>query len=168
MGIEIINKEWRVKKLKCSYKIESKPSSEVTDADISLSLQPFILFFWKVQLFLLFNPFVWPKQFHFLPIYYHWIVEGSLRCVQLCDSVGLQPARLLCPWNFPERMLDWVAIAYSKGSSWPRDPTCISCIGRQIIYHWAIWVHVLSIRCSLSCLFYVITFLILSFFFFFF
>ena len=44
MSIEIINKEWRVKKLKCSYKIESKPFSEVADADISLSLQPFILF----------------------------------------------------------------------------------------------------------------------------
>ena len=31
-------------KAKRSYKIESKPFSEVTDADISLSLQPFIFF----------------------------------------------------------------------------------------------------------------------------
>ena len=38
------------------------------------------------------------------------------------------------------RLLEWVAISSSRGSSWPRDQTwvsCISCIGRQILYHWA-------------------------------
>ena len=36
------------------------------------------------------------------------------------------------------RILDWVDISFSKGSSWPKDWTCISCvscIGRQILYH---------------------------------
>ena len=37
------------------------------------------------------------------------------------------------------RVLEWVAVSFSRGSSWPRDPTCISCIGRQILYHWATW-----------------------------
>ena len=37
------------------------------------------------------------------------------------------------------RILEWVAISFSKASSWPRDPTCISCIGRQILYQWATW-----------------------------
>ena len=32
-----------------------------------------------------------------------------------------------------------VAIPFSKRSFWPRDQTCISCIGRQILYHWATW-----------------------------
>ena len=40
-----------------------------------------------------------------------------------------------------ERTLEWVAISFSRGSSWPRDQTCgschISCIARQILYHWA-------------------------------
>ena len=43
---------------------------------------------------------------------------------------------------FQARILDWVAISYSRGSSWPRDWTqvsSISCIGRQILYHWATW-----------------------------
>ena len=34
------------------------------------------------------------------------------------------------------------AISYSRGSSWPRDWTCISCIfciGRQILYHCTTW-----------------------------
>ena len=34
------------------------------------------------------------------------------------------------------RMLEWVVISSSRGSSRPRDWTCISCIGRQILYHW--------------------------------
>ena len=44
---------------------------------------------------------------------------------------------------FQARILKWVAISYSKGSSWPRDGTCISCVsclaGRFFIC-WAIWV----------------------------
>ena len=28
---------------------------------------------------------------------------------------------------FPARTLEWVAISFSRGSSWPRDSTCISC-----------------------------------------
>ena len=33
------------------------------------------------------------------------------------------------------RLMEWVTISFSKGSSWPRDWTCISCIDRQILYH---------------------------------
>ena len=37
------------------------------------------------------------------------------------------------------RILELVAISFSRGSSWPRDQTCISCISRWILYHWATW-----------------------------
>ena len=43
---------------------------------------------------------------------------------------------------FQARILEWVAMSSSRGSSWPRDWThvsCVSCIGRQIHYHLAIW-----------------------------
>ena len=43
---------------------------------------------------------------------------------------------------FPARILEQVAICFSRGSSQPRDWTCVSwfsCIGRQILYHWATW-----------------------------
>ena len=33
------------------------------------------------------------------------------------------------------RLLEWVAISFSRGSSWPRDKTYASCIGRGILYH---------------------------------
>ena len=32
------------------------------------------------------------------------------------------------------RILEWVAISFLRGSSPPRDQTCISCIGRWILY----------------------------------
>ena len=35
------------------------------------------------------------------------------------------------------RILERVAISSSKGPSRPRDRTCVSCLGRRILYHWA-------------------------------
>ena len=35
------------------------------------------------------------------------------------------------------RILEWVAISFSRGSSWPRDRICLCCIGRQSLNHWA-------------------------------
>ena len=43
---------------------------------------------------------------------------------------------------FQARILEWVTISSSRGSSWPRDQPHVSripCIGRQILYHWATW-----------------------------
>ena len=42
-------------------------------------------------------------------------------------------------WTIACQILEWAAISYFRGSSWPRDQilvSCISCIGRQILYHW--------------------------------
>ena len=36
---------------------------------------------------------------------------------------------------FQERILEWVAISFSRKSFRPRDRTRVSCIGRQILYH---------------------------------
>ena len=35
----------------------------------------------------------------------------------------------------------WSAFAISspRDCSWPRERTCISCIGRWVLYHWAAW-----------------------------
>ena len=54
---------------------------------------------------------------------------------------------------FQARILEWVAIPFSRGSSQPRDGTCISCIsyiGRQILYHWVTWEAKISLRGSLN------------------
>ena len=41
---------------------------------------------------------------------------------------GLQPARFLCPWDSPGKILEWAAMPSSRGSSQPRDQTWISCL----------------------------------------
>ena len=64
----------------------------------------------------------------------------SLSLVWLFANLGLWSARLLCPLAILAKILEWVAISSSRGSSWPRNWThvsCVSCIGRQILYHWA-------------------------------
>jgi len=37
------------------------------------------------------------------------------------------------------RILEWVAISFSRGSSWPKDQTQVSYSGRQILYRWVTW-----------------------------
>ena len=37
------------------------------------------------------------------------------------------------------RILEWVAISFSRGSSQPRNQIRVSCIGRRILYHYATW-----------------------------
>ena len=57
----------------------------------------------------------------------------------LCNPHGLQPTRLPFPGIFQARILEWVVISFSWRSFQSRDWTCVSCIGRQILYHWATW-----------------------------
>ena len=52
----------------------------------------------------------------------------------------LQPAQVpLVHGIFQARILEWVAISSSRGSSCPRDQACVSCVGRQTFHHWATW-----------------------------
>ena len=37
------------------------------------------------------------------------------------------------------RILEWVAMSFSRGSSWPRDRTCVSYFGRWLLYHCTVW-----------------------------
>ena len=61
------------------------------------------------------------------------VVSDSLR------PHGLEPARLLWPWNLLGRTLEWAAISYSREPSWPRDQTHtsgVSCPVMQTLDHW--------------------------------
>ena len=60
----------------------------------------------------------------------------------LLDSVTPWTASRQAPLSMgilQARVLEWVAISFSRGSSWPRDRTHIFYIGRCILYRWAIW-----------------------------
>ena len=51
-----------------------------------------------------------------------WVVSDSLR------PRGLQPAKLLCPWDFPGKSPRVGCDFLLQGISWPRDQTSISCL----------------------------------------
>ena len=63
-------------------------------------------------------------------------------CLTLCDPRDSSPPGSSVHGIFQARVLKWVVISYSRRSSQPRDRThfsCISCIGRWFLYHWATW-----------------------------
>ena len=61
----------------------------------------------------------------------------SVSCSVMSETLsphGLQPTSLLCPWDSPDKMLEWVALPFPRGSSQPRDRSWVSCIA-GILYH---------------------------------
>ena len=63
-------------------------------------------------------------------------------CPTLWDPMGCSPPGSSVRRISQARILEWVAIPFSRGSFWFRDRThvsCISCIDRQVLYRWATW-----------------------------
>ena len=61
-------------------------------------------------------------------------------CLSLCIPMDCSPPGSSLHRIFQARILEQFAISYARGSLWCRDQTwgaCDSCIGRQILYHWA-------------------------------
>ena len=63
-----------------------------------------------------------------------------LNHVWLCDATDCSPPGSSVYGIFHAGILEWVAVSYNRRFSLLRDQThvsCISCIGKQILYHWA-------------------------------
>ena len=60
----------------------------------------------------------------------------SLSRVQLCDPMDCSQPGFSIHGIFQARVLEWVAISFSRGSSRPRDWTQVSCIAGR---HFTIW-----------------------------
>ena len=83
------------------------------------SLQAFLCFLWPRKLMLSHN--------------LGWAVIRASSF--LLSWLGIPCVRSLGP-------LEWVAISSSRGSSQHRDCThvsCLSCVGRRVLHHWATW-----------------------------
>ena len=70
----------------------------------------------------------------------HGVVHGCsvpLSCLTLCDPMDCSPTDSSVLGILQTRILEWVAVPSSRGSSQPRVRTwifCISCVSRQILY----------------------------------
>ena len=68
-------------------------------------------------------------------------MPGCFSRVWLCDTqpMDCSPPHSSVHGILQARILEWVAMPFSRGSSWPRDRThvsYVSCIGRQVLNHW--------------------------------
>ena len=73
-------------------------------------------------------------------LHYYVVVVQLLSRVQLfCKLIDCSPPGSSVCGIFQARILEWVAISFSRGSSRPTDRTHVSCSGRQVLYHWASW-----------------------------
>ena len=90
-------------------------------------------------------------MFHFL-LFFYWNKLALQCCFSFCCGGGL--VTKLCPtllqahglYSPPgssvhgilqARVLEWVAVFFSKGSSWPRDQTQVLCITGRFFIDWA-------------------------------
>ena len=74
---------------------------------------------------------------------YIYIYMYICMCAQLCpalwDHMNCSLPGSSVHGVSQARTLEWVALSYSRRSSWPRDWNHITCIGRWILYYWATW-----------------------------
>ena len=58
-------------------------------------------------------------------------------CLTLCDPMNYSPSGTSVHGILQARILEWVAIPFSKGSSQPRDQTPVSCMAETFFTSWA-------------------------------
>ena len=68
---------------------------------------------------------------HFLVL----VAQSLQSCPTLCDLMDCSPPGSSVRGTSWARILEGVAISSSRGSSWPKEWTLISCVGRWILYH---------------------------------
>ena len=91
--------------------------------------------------------------------YLHLFVpdDGDMRaqsCLTLYHFTDYSPPGSSVHRIFQARIVKWVAICYSRGSSQPRNWTCISCsscTGRWILSHCANWEDWAFSKATLAC-----------------
>ena len=82
-----------------------------------------------------------------------WLFSPCVRALVrlFCDPVDCSPSCFSVYGVFQARILEWVAISSSRGSSWPRDQTHVSYIGRWVLYRSSTWVaHFSSLSTAVS------------------
>ena len=77
----------------------------------------------------------WMDKENMLEIYIGCCHSASKPCPAVCDPMDFSLSGVSVLGISQTKTLKWVAISSSRGSSWPRDWTCVSGIGRWVLYH---------------------------------
>ena len=95
----------------------------------------FVCFFFNVELYELYI-YIWD-------IYPLWAIVLKVKilvtqlCLTFCNPMDCIPLGSSIHGIFQARVLEWVAISFSRGSSQPRDWTWVSCIAGRFFTVWA-------------------------------
>ena len=65
---------------------------------------------------------------------YHWMVLVTYSCLSLCDPLDCSPPGSSIYRILQARILNWVSISFSRGSSWSRNRTQVSLIADRFFY----------------------------------
>ena len=70
---------------------------------------------------------------------YDWVTESEVAqsCPTLCDTMNCSLPASSIHGIFQARILEWVAMSFSRVSSWPRDWTWVSYIAGRLFTVWA-------------------------------
>ena len=73
-------------------------------------------------------------------------------CPTVWDPTDCSPPGSSVHGILQERILEWIAVPFSRGSSWPRDRTQVSCIAGKFFTIWATGkIHLLFIYKDICC-----------------
>ena len=75
-----------------------------------------------------------------------WVSEVTQSCLTLCDPMDCSLPGSSIHGIFQARVLEWVAISFSRGSSRPRDRTQVSHIVGRCFTNWATREALLSLE----------------------
>ena len=79
----------------------------------------------------------WEALMEILDVYaYMKVISISCSVVSDFDPMDCSPPGSSVHGILQARILEWVAIPFSRGSSWPRDWTCVSCIAGRFFTIW--------------------------------
>ena len=68
-------------------------------------------------------------------MYFMKKVLAAQSYLTVCNPMDCSPPGSSVHGILQARRLEWVAMPFSRVSSRPRDGTCVSCIGKWILYH---------------------------------
>ena len=83
-------------------------------------------------------------QVYILNMAIHMYVLVTQLCLTLCDPMDYSPPGSSVHGILQARILESVTISFSRGSSWPRDRTQVSCIAGKFFTIWTkgkSWIH---------------------------
>ena len=99
--------------------------AELRHSHISVWVSVFSFYYWAALI-------MWKYQY-FIAV----VVLVTRSCPTLCSPINYTQLASSVHGSLQARILEWAAIPFFRGSSWPRDRTWVSCIAGEFFTIWA-------------------------------